>query len=47
VCAIHIDSIDHALAVAFTLAYMHTYQADLEKAEKDLAESTKVRALAD
>jgi len=26
---------------------MHTYQADLEKAEKDLAESTKVRALAD
>ena len=25
---------------------MHTYQADLEKAEKDLAESKKVSALA-
>ena len=29
------------------LKHMHTHQADLEKAEKDLAESTKVRALAD
>ena len=33
-------------ASGLTRTFMHTYQADLEKAEKDLAESQKVSALA-
>ena len=32
-------------ASGLTRTFMHTYQADLEKAEKDLAESQKVRTL--
>jgi hypothetical protein len=40
-------SIRNTDAGGLTLAHMHTYQADLEKHEKDLAEDKKARALAD